>query len=273
MILKPTKFRLPIKGHWGTKQLVGCWLFNDTPPLVGKTLDVGGNRNNGTLAGDTYVVAGKFGPALSFDGIDDSVNITSGQVVGSGAATICAWIYPESWGLNGSGRLVDNGKVLFYISAINSTFRFSSDGGINTTVSASSAISFNTWYFLCVTRNSLGIANLYRNGILSGTADQTSGIPANGTTNLYIGNRSAADRPFDGTIDNVMIWNRVLTPSEIVHLYTEPFCMFDRERIELWSAAMAAGPAPPLTSSVFGSLLINGYSKRKLHKVGMFAQI
>jgi hypothetical protein len=69
------------------------------------------------------------------------------------------------------------------------------------------------------TRDAAGLANIYLNGVLSGTADQTSGTPVAGTTNVQIGNNSSLVNTFDGYIDDVRIYNRVLTVAEINRIY------------------------------------------------------
>jgi len=61
--------------------------------------------------------------------------------------------------------------------------------------------------------------NFYVNGVLSGTPNQNSGTPEAGTTNLAIGNDTFANRSFDGTIDDVRIYNRVLSAQEVKRLY------------------------------------------------------
>jgi len=49
---------------------------------------------------------------------------------------------------------------------------------------------------------------------------------------------------WNGRVDHVILWNRVLSDSEIQRIYRNPFCMFERESIELWTAAIGGVPAP-----------------------------
>ena len=86
---------------------------------------------------------------------------------------------------------------------------FRSDGA-TTINSADNSITLQKWQHICVTRTAAGIANIYINNVLSGSADQASGTPAAGTTNVFIGNRSAGDRTFDGLIDEVRFYNKVI---------------------------------------------------------------
>ncbi|KKL14339.1 hypothetical protein LCGC14_2516680 [marine sediment metagenome] len=62
-------------GHDKSRGLVGIWIFNDKPGVVGRTYDLSGNGNHGTLVADTHSVPGKFGNALDFDGTGDTVQI------------------------------------------------------------------------------------------------------------------------------------------------------------------------------------------------------
>jgi hypothetical protein len=203
--------------------LVSWWRMDDTNQSVGtygaKVYDYTG-RNNGTAYRNaSQTDAGKLGKGFSFDGAVDYINITSGQVIGNTDTTICAWIKPIGWGGGTFGRIVDNEKTDFFVTSTNSRLWFESDGS-TPTYSGINSISLNIWQFVCVQRNSSGSANFYVNGIDSGSANQSSGTPASGTTDLYIGNRQAApDRSFNGTIDDVMIFNRSLSAEEIAGLY------------------------------------------------------
>ena len=72
--------------------LVAEWHFDEGSGSVVK--DISGNGNNGTIYGATWV-DGKFGKALSFDGMDDYVEITYGSLSPIGSLsyfTTEAWI-------------------------------------------------------------------------------------------------------------------------------------------------------------------------------------
>lgn len=159
---------------------------------------------------------GKVDGALDFDGTDDKIDCGS-DFIGATALTITAWVNLTSFGENNLGFIVANDKVLFRVNTTNDLLQFSSD---NATLisSANNSISTGLWQFVCATRDTSGVANLYINGILSGTANQNSGTPAGGT-NVLIGNRALDDRTFDGLIDNLMIFDEVLTLKEMDYLY------------------------------------------------------
>ena len=64
----------PVWSAWAADPtLVGWWWFDDG---VGTTAaDSSGYKNNGTLTNGPMWVAGKFGKAMQFDGVDDYVTV------------------------------------------------------------------------------------------------------------------------------------------------------------------------------------------------------
>jgi hypothetical protein len=78
---------------------------------------------------------------------------------------------------------------------------------------------FSDWTHLVVTFNS-GKLQLFLNGSLVIEHPLPIAGPVAENGGLVIGgHRSGTGRNFDGLIDEVAIWNRVLTPSEITSLY------------------------------------------------------
>jgi hypothetical protein len=157
-----------------------------------------------------------------FDGVDDLITFES-DFIGTSACTIMGWIKPTGWGANNHARILENMKLYFHISSnaggASNAMMFSSDYS-TIAVSANNSITLNQWNHVAVTRASDGKANFYVNGQLSGTPDQSSGTPTAGTTNIVVGNRLAGDRGFAGTIDDLSVYNRILTLQEIQAHYS-----------------------------------------------------
>lgn len=181
-------------------------------------IDRTGNHN-GTPTSVTPIT-GKKGVAGSFNGTTSKIDCGA-DWIGKSACTISAWIYLNSWGEgsvgNGLGRIIDNGKILFYCQQSGTSLYFTSDLSVYPHAEVD-AISLGSWIHVAVTRNTAGVANFYVNGILSGTADQASGAPTVGT-NILIGNNSAATRTFDGIIDDLRIYDEVLSADQIYNIY------------------------------------------------------
>ncbi len=207
-----------------TKGLVGHWTF-DSKDLKNNVADRSGLGNTGYMSGftstSTAVTKGKIGQGLKFDGVNDRIN-TSSDFITVGTSTFSAWIYPRSFGEGGGGQIINNGKVRFQVFATGNKLSFSSDNNSTGYQSAANAIILNKWSFVTAIRNGAGQCDLYINGVRDTTyasMTRNCGIPVSGTTNVFIGNRSGSDFTFDGVIDNVRVYSRALSASEIKELY------------------------------------------------------
>lgn len=69
---------------------------------------------------------------------------------------------------------------------------------------------------------------IYINGVdVGATFNGGGGIPNTVTTLPFsIGSRGTAGSVFTGLINNVMIWNRQLSQTEVRQLYTNPYCIY-----------------------------------------------
>ena len=141
-----------------------------------------------------------------FDGSTSIIDLGAPSMLG--ALTIVTKFNATGWGEGGYGRILDNGNFELWIA--NSDVSIRSDG--LTAAKASGSIVLGEDVTVTITRDSTGAnTNIYINGALSGSANQDSGTPAIGSTSLSLGNRAAADRAFDGSIDFIKIldveWN------------------------------------------------------------------
>lgn len=93
--------------------------------------------------------------------------------------------------------------------------------GANGAITFSYGVETSTWEHIVITSNSAGI-KFYKNGILASTSnDFTYCSFANPTLNqgnLFIG------KSYDGLIDDIIIYDRILTSTEINELYNLPAC-------------------------------------------------
>lgn len=201
--------------------LIGYWTFDgkDTPwtsATAATTLDKSGNGRTGTLTSLTRAntpVSGKIGQGLKFN-VDGYVT-TASDFIGTTAITVCLWHYASTVP---SEYFISNGKFRFGSNS-SSRFGISSDGSTYPS-SASNAIPTNRWVHLCGTRDASGVANMYADSILSGTANQSSGTPAAGSGNVTIGADYNSANKVSGVMDDVRIYNRVLSAREIQQIYS-----------------------------------------------------
>ena len=228
MILKPPKGAMLNRGHPLARGLVGCWLMNEGGGKI--VNDLSGNGNIGSLVADAHFVAGKFGPALDFDGTGDYVNCGSLPImpiwtVSAWARTLYTPTQPQpqdifsNWdGTNRQFIEIDSvNSDRIYVCTTNAYYeRFD---GINA--------NDGLWHHHCYSWDGTTVKYYYDNVLQ--TAAFTGDPSDVDTKALYIWARSLGtpDRFFNGQIDNVMIYNRALSASEILHLYRNPFCMFE----------------------------------------------
>lgn len=253
-ILKPVLGSQLQLGHSLACGLVGYWLLNEGSG--NKVFDLSGNGNTGNLVADTHFVPGKFGSCLSFDGTDDRVNCGNNTYLGTGGKWTISLLAKQFALTNGKGIIAkyyttgNNRSFYFYTSSAGAQIfcRLSSDGSNNITVTSPLNAGFlvaNTWYHFTWVFNGVNIA-FYQDGVLIGSPQASSVASVYpGIAPLEIGSGYNSGITFNGLIDNVLIFNRALSASEIALLYQEPFCMFERDPIELWSAA-TLGAAPPV---------------------------
>jgi chitodextrinase len=180
--------------------------------------DFSGNGNTGTISGATWTTQGKYGNALSFDGVNDLVVINgSASLNVSSAMTLEAWIYPAA-SQSGWRTILQKQVDAYFLNASHSGGPLRPAGGatINSSVryvGASSASPVNTWTHVALTFNGSTL-QLYVNG--SPVASQsTSGTIQTTSNALRIGGNVPYGEYFNGRIDEVRVYNRALTQAEI----------------------------------------------------------
>jgi len=200
--------------------LVGYW------PLNNDTLDYA-NGNDGTASNGAFLnYSGKVGAGYHFGGLFISgsrINVgESAFDFGSGAFSLSTWFNFQNKSLvsGDTGRhevLAKRQSGVGYRMRIlsNNVLRWLINTGSNSFITVK--VNQNRWYHAVAIYNGTDIL-LYLNGVL---VNQTS---ASGNTNnnddFFIG-FTAGDfpRPFNGTIDELAIYGRELSASEVRQLY------------------------------------------------------
>lgn len=222
-----------------TNGLVGQWSFNG-PDVSGTTAyDRSGQGNNGTLTNGPSVIPGKIGQALSFNGLSPIGSIvTLGDPLSlrlTGGMTLSAWVNPTRLAGTGaetqqaiiSKSQVGTGRAYMFTTKSDGTFTFSVASDVNTLVTRSTnslVWNINNWYFVTGVYNaSAQTMDVYVNGVLN-NGTLTGTVPASQFSNngvvVDIGGRSVyPDSNFKGSIDEVRIYNRALSATEINDLY------------------------------------------------------
>ncbi len=185
--------------------------------LDGNANDSSGNGNDGTVNGATYNSSGKVNGAFDFDGDDDYVNVNN-DPIGIGAVTVSVWVYSKTTGEIGYGTIVSNGKFMCNLLGWDMGIGCSNDNGNTLVWSESSSLLFNEWQLFTAVRDVDGSFTFYINGIQSGIVNQDGGPVLTGS-GLTIGRRYSPAQHFNGSIDEVIIYNRALNSTEISELY------------------------------------------------------
>ena len=212
-----------------TRGLVAYWSFDEG---TGNTAyDASGNGNNGTLTNGPKWTKGKSGSALSFDGMDDYVEVPHDESLnfGTGNFSVEFWakigdtydgkelVSKWDWTGNEVGfftRLDDKDgypRVEFIISNDTYTHRFLQ----------TETLATGQWYHFVFQRAG-GSMEAFINGISSihyKYEDNVENINVNVTKFLAVGSDSWGGRNFNGLIDEVRIYNRALSAEEIRYHY------------------------------------------------------
>lgn len=193
-------------------------------PFSGNANDQTANSNHLTNNGATLVADrnGTANAAYSFNGAGNYLEKTVPSFVfsPSGTFSVSFWINrPSTTGgvamMSGSGT-ANNFIWLFSGSAANNTF------GTNKQQSAwiwaNSPYAVNQWeHYVCMFIN--GVMRIYRNGVLETSATYSHTGALSTALPFYIG-KDIGTSYFNGSIDDIAIWNRSLTNCEIQKLYT-----------------------------------------------------
>ena len=219
-----------------TNNLVGYWPFDNDLE------DKSGNNNNGISIGTTGFTNGKINQALSLSGSNGYVEIPHSSTFNiTDQITLEAWVYPSQWDntieYNGVDNSYENSILtkapdkdygvwnLHYKTENNRGFRFeikTDDDQLHALYETTFSQDTNKWYHI------VGVYNgnkmyLYLNGVLNNSIDVSGAIKTNDAP-LRIGKQwwwNWINSYWDGSIDEVKIYNRALSASEILEHYND----------------------------------------------------
>jgi hypothetical protein len=201
--------------------LVAYWNFDEGTGTT--AADSSGNANHGTLVNGPKWVNGISGKALYFDGVAGNVTVADSNSLDlTGPYTISAWVNPATTFTDFRSILVKNYKYYLYSSVAGYCGDGSPLGGFsgttNNTVCQPVPLPANTWTHLSLIYDGSTLT-LYRNGIAVATAIPSESLSPT-TGNLQIG-ASQYGEYFQGLIDEVRIYNRSLSSTEIQTIYQQ----------------------------------------------------
>ena len=186
---------------------------------VGPTAsDTSGNGNHGTISGATWSTSGRYGSALSFDGVNDLVTMPDADSLDlTTAMTLEAWVRPSAIGSGWRTVLLKErpGQLsyAFYGAAGTGTPSAQISATTGGEAVAGTGIPVNAWTHLAATYDGASLL-LYADGVQVASAVATGPIVTS-TGALRVGGNTVWAEWFAGLIDEVRVYNRVLTPAEI----------------------------------------------------------
>lgn len=197
--------------------LAGWWTMDGKDTTVTTVTDNSGNGNTATRNGTTTLQTGKLGQAMKLDGTLGTYLSTGNKVVSSTTFTISLWAKNSSFNnyalasrrnVGCSWQLGTNttNRIVYYDCVTIFT------GGTN--------ITMNKWHHYVLVINGT-VGTFYIDGVPDSGGNFSPQLSPASANNLEIGSAFAGLAGANkGSMDDVRIYSRVLSPAEIVQLYT-----------------------------------------------------
>ncbi|MCK5044445.1 LamG domain-containing protein [Candidatus Parcubacteria bacterium] len=200
--------------HYNKGAPVAHWKMDEGS---GSTIyDEADNNNNGTISGAAWV-EGKHGLALSLDGINDYVDCGSNDSLnfGTNDFTIALWAKTKEDSFRSLAGKTDSTANSGYSIDSYGEIRFILDDNNSYMAETTETIDDNNWHHIVALREGDNL-KIYIDGLLSATDSGNDNINVTSDYPFIIGARnSGADAFFDGSVDDVRIYNYARTAEEI----------------------------------------------------------
>ena len=208
----------PMSGYADIRTgLVGWWRLNES--LGTTAADSSGNGNTGILVNSPRWTTGKIGNAVTTTngyvncGTGSSLDLANGSAV-----SMCAWVNPSSFPGGFEGIMAKRtGSYAYGINFNGGNFQVYTSGGSGIQI-FSYTLPLGVWTHICGIMSS-SPTELYVNGALNATLGSGGGVQSNSSDPFVIGQSGTVAEIFVGSIDDVRIYNRVLTAGDVAQLY------------------------------------------------------
>ena len=220
--------------------LVAWWKLDEGQGTI--AVDWSGHKNDGTLMNGPKWITGYHDAALEFDGSDDYVNLsnTSNWSAGTSARSMSGWAKTDS--IAGGWRW-----IAAYGSPVTSQAMFigmNTDdlygGGYGDDVFVTGFWEVDVWHHICLTYDGT-TARLYADGIEMAAEAKNWDLVLG---RAHIGRQVNDYVEFwDGLIDDVRIYNKALTPDEIMKVMIG-------DPMLAWNASPVNGSTPDIHAAL-----------------------
>lgn len=221
--------------------LIGHWKLDETSGTT--AVDSSGNGNDGTMQGGMTAAddtqPGAVGTSLAFDGVDDYINVPhdASLTPTNNELSVSFWVRPDVdwddetdqvWYLIGKYENSNDLGWHIGVSGFNSEnlrVQLGKGGGSFTTIDTPGLDwERSQWYHIALVLQLDGAGTTYswyRDGVLLRNDTSTGVNSANiiwGTEDLWLGD-SVINNRLNGALDDIRVYDRALTASEVVQLY------------------------------------------------------
>ena len=196
--------------------LVAAYSFDEgSGALLG---DGSSNANTGTIANGAWTTSGRFGNALTFNGTSTMVTVPdSASLDLTNAMTLEAWVYPTALSDWRTVIMKENATSHVYLMYASDNAPYPAayvrTNGTEQSAPGTNPLPLNAWSHLAATYNG-SVLRIYVNGTQVASTTVTGSIDTS-TQPLQIGGNSVWGEYFAGRIDELRIYNRALSASEI----------------------------------------------------------
>lgn len=206
--------------------LVGWWTFDGKDMTNGRVNDISGNANHGNLiniATSTFYRPGKIGQGFNFDGTDDYVNVGNNSSLSpTTGITISAWVRPlkKSNAANYSAITAKGGSLYALMIRQDGIVTFYLQGVANWLTNDGTKDLFDgSWHYVTATYDG-NFQRIYVDALLMNSNAITGTITSSSVTTVIGRDTTGASTyVFNGSLDDVRIYNRALSAKEITQLY------------------------------------------------------
>ena len=190
--------------------------------------DASGHGIVGTLTNGPTFTAGKYGNAVTLDGVNDFVNLGNPTALQfTGSMTVSAWVYATSFPADDAAVVSKRtaGEIGYQLDITTDTgtrtigFKLTNSSGGAMFRYGATTLQPNTWYHVAgVYDAATQTLDVYLNGALDNgqLVGTVTSSQQNSTANVNIGRRAGATGfEFAGRIDDVRIADHALTQAQI----------------------------------------------------------
>ena len=201
---------------------IAHWKLDETSGV--KALDSVGGHDGELVNGPVWEAGGRIDGALDFDGSNDQIVVPHDDTLSlTEALTMSAWVFNQSAFMSSTQRVISKeqiGQNDSYWMALSGGYLYVGIGGAIYT--PDTIFNTNQWYHLATSYDSVTEeVHIYVDGALELSEPAIASLNEN-TADITIGNSNWENKPWEGLLDDVRLYNRALTQEEIDELANIP---------------------------------------------------